>query len=227
MEATETVKALFEAGVHFGYSKTRRHPSTVPFVFTTKNRNDIINLEKTAELLARAQETMKGLGAGGKQILYVGTKPEVKKVMREAAERIDMPYVDQRWVGGTLTNFSEIRRRVDRLMDLEYRKEHGELIYQTKKEKLMLEREIEKLKKNFGGLTSLKRMPEMLVVLDSGAESIAVAEANRMNVPVLALASTDCDITKVTFPIVGNDTAITSVKLIMDTLTSAYDAGKE
>lgn len=222
----EIIQKMFDAGAHLGYSKSRRHPSTTPFIFTTKNRGDVIDLEKTAEQLETAKETLKGLAAGGKQVLFVGTKPEGRRVMRDAAEKLDMPYVDQRWIGGTLTNFKEIRKRVDRLMDLQYKREHNELVFKTKKERLMLEREIEKLDKNFGGLTSLKDMPAMVLVLDSGAEHIAVDEANRLGIPVMAIANTDCNLDNVNFPIVANDTAVASIKLLASELAQAYESGK-
>lgn len=222
----EKIKKMFEAGAHIGYSKTRRHPSTVPYIFTTKNSGDIIDLEKTAELLEKAKETIKGLATGGKQILFVGTKPEARKITRGVAEKLGMPYIDQRWIGGTLTNFTEIRKRINLLMDLQYKREHNELVFKTKKERLMIEREIITLEKMFGGLTGLKSMPDMVCIVDSGAEPIAVDEANRMSVPVMAISSTDCNIDRVTFPIVANDGATASIQFFMDELASAYESGK-
>lgn len=222
----QTVQQLFEAGAHLGYSKSRRHPSTADFIFTTKNRGDIIDLEKTVAQLEAAKEAMKGLATGGKQVLFVGTKPEARRIMRDAAEKLGMPYVDQRWVGGTLTNSKEIKKRVDRLMDLEYKREHNELVFKTKKEKLMLEREIEKLHKNFGGLTSLKGMPALVFMIDSGAESIARDEAVTLSIPVMSVSSTDCNIDDIDFPIVANDTAVASITYLVKELSAAYESGK-
>lgn len=222
----EIIQKMFDAGAHLGYSKTRRHPSTAPYIFTTKNSGDIIDLEKTAELLAAAEEAMKGLATGGKQILFVGTKPEARKIMRSAAEHLGMPFVTERWIGGTLTNFAEIRKRANRLMDLEYKREHNELVFKTKKERLMLEREINKLQRNFGGIVDLKDMPALVFVIDSGAESIAVEEATQMNIPVMSISSTDCNIDRITFPVVANDSALASVKFFVEALTHAYESGK-
>lgn len=226
MENNETlIKEMFDAYMHFGYSRTRRHPSNIPYIFTTKTRGDIIDLEKTSQLLIDAMEAMKQAGADKKQILFVGTKPEARNIVRSAAERIDMPFVDNRWVGGTLTNFGEIRKRVNRLMDLEDRQEKGELVYRTKKELLMLEREITKLRKNFGGLTSLQKLPSMLVVVDALHEDIAVKEAQTLNIPIISLSNTDGDTSRIQFPIVGNDSHAHAVQLVTKKLTQSYEAG--
>lgn len=221
-----TIQNMFDAGAHFGYSRTRRHPSTAPYIFTTKSRGDIIDLEKTAPLFESAKEVMKGLATGGKMILFVGTKPESRNIVKAAAEKLGMPYVDNRWVGGTLTNFKEIRKRVDRLMDLQYKREHNQLVFKTKKERLMLEREIEKLERNFGGLTMMKELPTMMFVVDSLHEDIATEEARNTNVPVMGLCNTDCNINLIQHPIIGNDNSVQSVSFFVKTLVDAYLAGK-
>jgi small subunit ribosomal protein S2 len=210
------VQELFDRGAQFGYSKTKRHPSVVPFIFTLKNRRDIIDLEKTAVQIEEAERIIKEIGDAGKSILFVGTKPEIRDQVRSIAESVSMPFVDRRWVGGTLTNFSEIRRRAELLLDLEYKREHNELVFKTKKERLMIERNIEKLQKNFGGITQLKKLPDIVFVVDPLHEDIAVTEASILGIPVVAIANTDCNITKVTFPIVANDTTRPSVDYILN-----------
>lgn len=223
---SEKINEMFEAGVQFGYSKSRRHPSTVPYIHGTKTRGDIIDLEKTSVLLEEAKDFMKGLAASGKMVLFVGTKAESRNAMRNAADRLGMPYIDSRWIGGTLTNFKEIRRRVDHLMDLQYKREHNELIYKTKKEKLMIEREITKLEKNFGGLALMKSLPAAVFVIDSGFDSIAIDEAECVKIPTISLSNTDCNIDRITYPIVGNDASIKSIAYIVRDIASAYENGK-
>lgn len=205
------VQELFDAGAHVGYSKTRRHPSTVPHIFQSRQKKDVINLEDTASQLTQALSFVAKLKAEGQQILFVGTKPEAKRIVREQAELIDMPFVTERWLGGTLTNAKELRSRVDRLIDLEAKSASDELVYQTKKEKLMIEREIERLERKFGGLKNMKKNPSALFVIDPKKEYIAVEEARQMNIPVIALANTDCDISIITHPIIGNDTNLSSI----------------
>jgi small subunit ribosomal protein S2 len=209
-------------GAHIGYSKTRRHPSTLPFIFTTKTRGDVINLEKTEELLKEAREFIQELAATGKMVLFVGTKAESRQTIRGVADALNMPYIDNRWIGGTLTNFKEIRKRVDRLMDLQYKREHNELVFKTKKEKLMIEREIAKLEKNFGGLILLKEKPAAVIVVDSDHEDISVAEANQTNVPIISISNTDCNIDKVQYPVVANDAAVSSITYFVKTLAKTY-----
>ena len=191
--------------------KTRRHPSTREFVFDSRQKKDIIDLEKTTTQLETALEFLAELKKEEKQVLFVGTKPEARGIMRAAAELIDMPFVTERWLGGTLTNAVEIRKRVARLEKLEDQTAKGELIAANKKEKLMLSREMERLEKKFGGIKTLKKQPAALFVIDSKKEEIAVEEARQMNIPVIALANTDCDISIITHPIVANDTNVSSI----------------
>lgn len=216
------VKDMYETGVHVGYTKTRRHPSTTPFIFQSRQKKDVINLEDTAVQLNEALKFVAKLKAEGQQILFVGTKPEARRIVRENAELIDMPFVTERWLGGTLTNAKELRQRVERLIDLEQKSAAGELVYQTKKEKLMLEREIERLERKFGGLKNMKKNPTALFVIDPKKEHIAITEALQMNIPVIAIANTDCDISKLTYPIVSNDTNLSAIRFmthkIADTL---------
>lgn len=215
------INELFEAGAHVGYSKTRRHPSTVPFIFESRQKKDVIDLAKTTTQIETVLEFLKELQGTDKQVLFVGTKPEARGLVRASAELIDMPFVTERWLGGTLTNSSEIKKRVERLTKLEDQSEKGELVFQTKKEKLMLTREMERLERKFGGLKTLKKTPAALFVVDPLKEHIAVTEALQANIPVIALANTDCDISIINYPIVANDTNVSSIALITKKIADA------
>lgn len=218
------VKELFAVGAHYGYTRTRRHPTTKPFLYGTKNRTDIIDLEKTVKSLATAEEILKTLGSTGKQILFVGTKPEAKDVVKSAADSIGMPYVEIRWIGGTLTNEKQIKSRVTLFEDLSDKQDKNELetITKTKKEKLLLERKIEKLGRRFGGLTTMKGLPGALVVVDAAEEAIAITEANQMGIPVIALCNTDCNIKPVAYPVIGNDANKKAIEFILNRFIAAY-----
>ena len=221
------VKRLFEAGAHFGFSKSRRHPTVAPYLFGTKNGTDIFDLEKTTALLDDAKEYIKRLGSEGKIVVFVGTKEEISRLVQDTAERLTLPYVINRWIGGTFTNFSEIKKRVDRLVTLRSQGESGELEKKyTKKERLMLSREVEKLNTNFGGIVSMERLPAAVVVVDPRHEAITVKEAQDLRIPVIAVASSDCDISKVSKPIVVNDSHTNSVAFVLGELAVAYEEGK-
>jgi small subunit ribosomal protein S2 len=224
----QLVRDMFAVGAHYGYTRTRRHPTTKPFLYGTKNRSDIIDLEKTAGALATAEEILATLGTTGKQILFVATKPEARDVSIAAAESLAMPYVDIRWIGGTLTNEKQIKSRVTLFEDLSDKKEKKELetLTQTKKEKLLLERKIEKLGRRFGGLSTMKGLPGALVVIDAREEAIAVTEANMMGIPVIALCNTDCDLKTVTYPIVANDANKKAIEFFLNKLVAAYKGNK-
>lgn len=224
----DLVRSLFGVGAHYGYTRTRRHPSTKPFLYGTKNRTDIIDLEKTVASLTAAEEVLATLGSTGKQILFVGTKPESKDAVKSAADGLGMPYVEVRWIGGTLTNEKQIKSRVTLFEDLTDKQEKNELdtITKTKKEKLLLERKIEKLGRRFGGLSTMKGLPAALVVIDAREEAIAVTEANQMGIPVIALCNTDCDIKTVAYPVVGNDANKKTVEFILNRFVAAYKGNK-
>ncbi len=217
---------MFSVGAHYGYTRTRRHASVKPFLYGTKSRSDIIDLEKTVVQLDTAQEILKTLGATGKQVLFVGTKPEASTATKAAAESLGMPYVEVRWIGGTLTNEKQIKSRVTLLEDLTTKTEKNELIAKTKKEKLLLERKMEKLARRFGGLANMKGLPAALVIVDSREENIAVTEANQLGIPVIAISNTDCDIRLVSYPIVANDANKKSIELLLGKLVSAYKGDK-
>jgi len=216
---------LFNVGAHFGYQRTRRHPSVKPYIFGSKNRVDIIDLEKTEALLDKAKEFVTTLGREKKQLLFVGTKPEARAAVQAAAERLGMPYVIERWVGGTFTNFPEIRKRLERYQDFAKKKEEGSLDVYTKKERLLIDREMEELNKNFGGLMSVKGLPAAMFVVDSRNEMIAVEEAVKMRVPVVSLSNSDCDVSMIAHPVVGNDSAIASIAYFVAAIADAYEAG--
>ena len=213
---------MFKAGVHFGYSRSSRHPSMKPVIYGTKNRTEIINLEKTNEYLERVKELLKGLSLGGKTILFVGTKTEARVAVRNAADMLNMPYVTERWVGGIFTNFTEIKKRIARMKDLIDKKAKGELDVYTKKERLILQWEQERLEKLFGGLADMTEKPAVIFVVDPKKEKIAVAEARKMGVPVIALMNTDCNLKDADYPIPGNDASVASIQFILNQLVSAY-----
>jgi small subunit ribosomal protein S2 len=216
---------MFRAGVHYGYAKSRRHPSTTPYIFTTKNGVDIINIEKTAELLEKVLEQVSLYGATGKTILFVGTKAEAKQQIIETALALNMPYVGERWVGGSLTNYSEIKKRIFKLLDLRDQKEKGGFDKYTKKERLLIDREMDDMTKNFQGFTSMTRTPDVMFVVDPKKEHIAVTEAKQMNIPIIALMNSDCDLKKVEFPIVGNDSSVSSISFFLAQIKNAYANG--
>jgi small subunit ribosomal protein S2 len=226
MENKELLNQMIEAGVHFGYSRSKRHSSTLSFIFSTKNKRDLINLEDTTRMLEEAKEIMKSFAKGEEKILFVGTKPEIQSKMQAYADSISMPYVITRWIGGTITNWSEIKKRVNRLIDLRSKTESGELAKYTKKEQSLFGREITKLGRYFGGLVDLKAKPSLLVIIDPKKEHLAVEEAIKMNIPIIAISSTDCDIKKITNPILANDSALTSITFLMNELVSAYKGGR-
>ena len=221
-KTSKKVEELFKVGAHYGYSKTRRHASVVPYIFTTKNRVDIIDIEKTEESLDKALEYITALAKQNKKILFVGIKPEAKKITAEVAQALDMPYVTERWIGGALTNYSEIKKRIARLEELRSKKEKGELDMYTKKERLLIDQEIEKMTRNFGGLTSLTKTPDAMFVVDSKREAIAVTEARKSGLPTIAILNTDCNLKEVDYPIVANDATVISVSYILNLVKEAY-----
>jgi len=224
---TNIIERLFKAGAHFGFSKSRRHPSTVPFIFGSKNGTDIFDLEQTAAQIEAAKKLIAEAGENGKKVLFVGTKEEVQKIVKETAEKLEAPYVANRWIGGQLTNFSEIRKRIERLKTLTAERESGELERKyTKKERVVIGREVDKLEFNFGGIKDIERTPGLMVVVDPRHNFIAVQEANDMKVPVIAVMSSDCDAGKVQAPIMVNDALTTSVALVLEELAGAYTEGK-
>ncbi|MEK7505766.1 MAG: 30S ribosomal protein S2 [Patescibacteria group bacterium] len=224
---TELLEKLFSVGAHVGYSKSRRHPSVTKLIYGAKNHAEIINLEETARYLEAAKEFARSLGKSKKTLLFVTSKNEAKEPIRTAAESLQMPVVAGRWIGGTITNFTEIKRRTARLLELRAEKESGELKKYTKKERLLIDREIEKLDRTFGGIVTLSGTPGGLFVVDPKKEHIAVSEAKMGKVPVIALLNTDCDMSLVDYPIPGNDALKGSVAFFVKEITSAYAEGEK
>lgn len=225
MSTQNIIEEMFRVGVHYGYSKSRRHPSVSPYIFTTKNGVDIINIEKTQELLEKALEVVSKLAASGKTILFIGTKPEARQQIIETALALNMPYVSERWVGGALTNFPEIKKRIVKLLDLRDQKEKKELDKYTKKERLLIDREMDDMTKNFQGLTGITRAPDAVFVVDPKKEHIAVTEARKMNLPVIALLNTDCNLKQIQYPIVANDASVSSITFFLSKIKEAYTNG--
>ncbi len=221
------VKKLHDVGAHVGLPRTRRHPTAIPFIFTTKNRIDILDLEETERRMALALDFVRDLAQAGKSLLVVGGKHEVVKIVNEAAVEAGLPHVAGRWIGGTLTNFKNIRKRVERLERLQKDRASGELAKYTKRERLMIDREIEELEGRFGGIVSLRDLPGAMFAIDSRHEAIAVREANQLGVPVIGLSSTDCDFSQVQFPIPANDTSVKSVRAVVALVIDAYQEGKK
>lgn len=216
------IEEMFQAGAHYGYQKSRRHPSVTPYVFATKNGVDVINIEKSYELFEKALEVVIGLASTGKTILFVGTKPEARQQITEVALSLGMPYVSERWVGGTITNFPEIKKRITKLLDLREQKEKGGLDKYTKKEKLLIEREMADMTKNFQGLTNVSKTPDAMFVIDPKKEHIAVTEAHKMNIPVIAVLNTDSNLKQVEHGIVANDASVMSISFFLNKVKEAY-----
>ena len=216
------IENMFKAGSHFAFAKSRRHPSVKSYIFGVKNKVEIFDLEQTSMLLDKAKEFVKKLALEGKQILFVGGKNESQDVIRLAAQSIGMSFVAGRWIGGALTNFSEIKKRIEKLETLTSQREKGELAKYTKKERLMIDREIVNLDRFFSGLIPMKAKPAALFVIDPKREKIAVKEALDMGIPVIALAGSDCDISLVNYPIPGNDSSISSIRFFIQYIVISY-----
>ncbi len=221
----DLVKKMFDLGAHFGYGRNSRHPSSKAFLFGLKNKTVIIDLEKTADSLNTAKAFAKELGLNKKAIIFVGTKTEAKKSITSAANLANLPYVIERWIGGTMTNFKEIRRRIDRLLTLKDEEAKGELIKYTKKERGVIAKEVTDLEHYFGNLTDLTKLPGAIFVVDPKKEEIAVTEAKKLNIPVIALANSDCNIEGITYPIVANDAQLKVIDFIGREIAVAYNEG--
>lgn len=227
MTENTAIDAMFNAGAHFGYSRARRHASVRQYLYGAKNGVDIIDLTETAKMLEAAKARIMEAGKLGKNVLFVGTKQEVRPLVEEVAKSLNMPFVTERWVGGMLTNWGEIKKRTGRLKELSDKFAKGELDKYTKMEKLLFEREMAKLHTEFGGIASLEGAPGLIVIVDPREEHIAVDEARKMKVETIALLNTDCDASKVNYPILANDSAIESVRYFLSQLSIALEAGKK
>jgi small subunit ribosomal protein S2 len=222
------VDRLFGTGAHFAQLKSRRHPSMKRFVIGSKSKVEIFDLTKTDAQLAAAKEVLSALAREGKTVLFVGGKSEVGPAVKESASRIGQPYVAGRWLGGTISNFPEIKKRIDRLADLLQKRDSGELakLY-TKLERVYIDREIDRLLERLGGISELARKPDAFVIVDTKHEAHATKEARDAGIPVIGIMSSDCDLADPTYPIVTNDASRDTVKLILSELALAYDAGRK
>lgn len=222
------VDRLFETGAHFAQVKSRRHPSMKKFVLGTKSKVEIFDLTKTDEQLAKAKAAMAALAKDGKTVLFVGGKREVTDQVKAAAERIGQPYVAGRWLGGTISNFPEIKKRIDRLADLQQKRASGELAKtHTKLERVFIDREIERLETRLSGLSGMSKRPDALVIVDTKHEAHATKEANDSRIPVIGIMSSDCDLAEAKFPVVTNDSSRATVELVLTELASAYETGRK
>ncbi len=219
------IEKMFKAGAHYGYSKTRRHPSVSKYIYTTKNKGDIIDLEKTNTMLDEALLFLKNLGAQNKTVLLIGTKPEAKVSVKDVAESLNMPYVTERWIGGTLSNFTEIKKRILELENYQKDTATGGLNKYTKKERVVMAKKMEKLARYYTGLLGLKKAPDAIFIVDAKSEHIAATEARKSGVPVIALVNSDSNIKGIDYPIVANDGAIPSIKFFAQAIGAAYKEG--
>ena len=221
------MKELLEAGVHFGHQTKRWNPKMKPYILQERNGIHIIDLQLTSNLLDEAYEFLRAVSENNGTVLFVGTKKQAEEPIKEAATKTGSFYVNQRWLGGMLTNFKTIKRSVNKLKKYEMMKEEGTFELLPKKEVLAIEKEMEKLEKNLGGIKDMDRVPSVLVVVDPGKESTAVTEAKKLGIPVVSLIDTNCNPEGLDFVIPGNDDAIRSIALIMNTLANAIIEGRQ
>jgi small subunit ribosomal protein S2 len=209
---------LAKIGAHYGYTRTRRHPSAKPFVVSAANGVDFIDLDKTVNQYKTAVEFLKTVTDANKQVVFVGTKPEMKQIIKEIALAANMPYIADRYIGGIFTNFPQMKKRIEKLQDTLKKKEAGELSVYTKKEQGLIQKDIERLDRNFGGMSTINGMPGAIIIVDAKKEWMLVDEAKRVRVPIVALCNTDCDINGVDYPIVINDAAPGVVREILENI---------
>jgi small subunit ribosomal protein S2 len=227
MPSSVSMKALLETGVHFGHRTTKWNPKMKPYIFTERNGIHIIDLQQTLTNLNQYYDLVRDIIAKGGAVLFVGTKRQAQEAVAREAERCGMPYINQRWLGGTLTNWKTIRDRIDTLKKLEKRRDNGEFELLSKKEALILTRKIEKLQQRLGGIRNMRKLPEMLIIVDTKRESTAVKEANTLEIPVLALADTNSNPDDIDYIIPANDDAVRAIKLLLSALADAVAEGEQ
>ena len=225
--AVVAMKQLLEAGVHFGHQTRRWDHKMAEYIFQARNGIHIIDLQKTSKKLDEAYAFLKEQAEAGKTVLFVGTKKQAQECVKEAAEKCGMYYVNQRWLGGTLTNFTTIRKRIGRLLELEKMQEDGTFEVLPKKEVILLKKEMEKLEKNLGGIKEMTEVPGVMFIVDPKKEKIGILEARKLGIPVIGLVDTNCNPQDVDYAIPGNDDAIRAVKLIADCMANAVIEGKQ
>ena len=222
-----SMKQLLEAGVHFGHQTRRWNPKMAEYIFTERNGIYIIDLQKTVKKIEEAYDFVREVAQEGGEVLFVGTKKQAQETIKEEAIRVGMHYVDARWLGGMLTNFKTIKRRIDRLEQLHKMQEDGTFDLLPKKEVSLLLGEMEKLEKYLGGIKNLRKTPAAMFVVDPRKEKIAISEAKKLGIPVVAIVDTNCDPEEVDYVIPGNDDAIRAVKLVTSTIANAVVEGRE
>lgn len=222
-----SMKQLLEAGVHFGHQTRRWNPKMARYIFTERNGIYIIDLQKTVRKVEEAYNFVRELAQNGETILFVGTKKQAQEAVKDEAERCGMYYVNQRWLGGTLTNFNTIQKRIQRLLDLERMEEDGTFDVLPKKEVILLRKEAERLERFLGGIKTMRKIPSAMYVIDPRKERIAVAEARKLGIPIVAIVDTNCDPDEIDHVIPGNDDAIRAVKLLTAKLADAVLEGTQ
>ncbi len=222
---TSLQQQLLEAGVHFGHLKKKWNPKMLPYIFAEKKGIHIIDLNKTVESLQEAAAAMKAIARSGKKIMFVATKKQAKEIVQESAKRVNMPFVTERWLGGMLTNFNTVRKSVKKMQSIEKMLADGSAESLTKKEKLTLSRDRDKMEKVLGGIAQISRIPAALFMVDIGHEHIALAEAKRLNINTFGMVDTNCDPNKVDFAIPANDDATKSIAIIVNYITAAIAEG--
>lgn len=221
-----SLEELLEAGCHFGHQGRRWNPKMKPYIFAKKEGVHIFDLEKTAAGLVAAMNFVRELALGKKPVVFIGTKRQASAIIKDEAGRANLPYVNSRWLGGTITNWEEIKKRIGRLADLETKKQKGDFKHYTKKENVLIDREIVKLERFLGGLRDLKELPAAIFVVDVRKEIAAVREARKAGIPVMALVDSNADPDLVDYVIPGNDDAVRSIRLIVSQLARAAEDGK-
>lgn len=222
---TSLQQQLLEAGVHFGHLRKKWNPKMLPYIYAEKKGIHIIDLNKTVECLQETSAALKSIAKSGKKIMFVGTKKQAKEIITECARRVNMPYVTERWLGGMLTNFNTVRKSVKKMQSIEKMLADGSFDNITKKERLTLSRDRDKMEKVLGGISQLSRVPAALLIFDIGHEHIALAEAKRLGIQTFGIVDTNCDPNKVDFPVPANDDATKSIAIIANFITAAIAEG--
>ena len=225
--AVVSMKQLLEAGVHFGHQTRRWNPKMSKYIFTERNGIYIIDLQKTVKKADEAYAFMRSVAEEGKSVLFVGTKKQAQEAIKDEALKADMYFVNERWLGGMLTNFQTIQKRIARLKELETMEQDGTFDVLSKKEVLSLRKEMEKLEKYLGGIKDMKKLPGALFIVDPRKERIAVAEAHKLHIPIVAIIDTNCDPDEIDYPIPGNDDAIRAVRLLTGKIADAIIEGRQ
>lgn len=226
-EEIVSIKELLEAGVHFGHQTTKWDPRMKPYIFSERDRIHIIDLQQTQKQIAEACKIIKETAGKGESVLFIGTKKQAQDIMKEEAARCGMPYVNTRWLGGTLTNYNTIKKRIDKLLEMERMEAEGKTQTLTKKELSEFLKEKQRLLKNLEGIKHMDRLPGLIFLIDSGREKTAVNEAQRLNIPIVALIDTNCNPELIDYLIVGNDDALKSIKLITSKIADVVLEGKK